>query len=193
MARARERLFGIEEFVAFEDGTDTRYELHAGRIVAMAPAMQSHNELVVRLAVMLSAGLTDPCRALIEAGIPVRDHVESFYLADLVVTCEPRTRGKRWVDEPVVIVEVLSPSTSETDFQRKLPDYRRIASLQHILLVDSERARIQHLRRDRRHWLIDDAGPGERLRLEAIDTELDVDQLYRDLPLEDPPARSPAP
>ena len=193
MARAREQLFGIEDLVRFEDGTDTRYELHTGRIVAMAPALESRGELVIRLALSLSATLANPCRVLSEAGIPMRDGVESFYLADLVVTCEPRKRGKRWVDQPIVIVEVISPSTAEADFQRKLPDYRRITSLRHILLVDADRARIQHLSRDGARWVIEDAGPGERLRLDAIDAELDVDELYRDIPLDEPPAPEPTP
>ena len=185
MARAREHLFTIDDFVAFEDGTGTRYELHGGRIVAMAPAAQAHGELVMRLGPILGRNLQPPCRVISEAGIPVRDGAESYYQADLVVTCEPRERGRLWVEQPKVVVEVLSPSTAATDFERKLPDYRRIASLRHILLVDSERARVHHLTRDGDRWVIGDVGPGERLRLDAIGVELDVDQLYRDIPLED--------
>ena len=189
MARARELLFTIDDFVAFDDGTDTRYELHGGQIVAMAPATLVHNELVARLVPILGAGLNAPCRVLAEAGITIRDRAESYYQADLVVTCEERKPRQLWVEAPVVVVEVLSPSTTATDFDRKLPDYRRIASLRHILLVDSERARVHHLQRDGVRWLIEDVGPGERLRLEAIGAELDVDQLYRDIPF-DPPAVS---
>lgn len=193
MARAREHLFSIEDFIAYDDGTDTRYELHGGHIVAMAPATLFHNELVPRLAAVLGAGLESPCRVLTEAGITVRDHAESYYLPDLVVTCEPRRRGQLWVEVPVVVVEVLSPSTTATDFDRKLPEYRRIASLRHILLVDSERARIHHLMRDGARWIIEDVGPGERLRLQMIGATLDVDELYRDLPLEEPSAAGRAP
>ncbi|MDX1541708.1 MAG: Uma2 family endonuclease, partial [Geminicoccaceae bacterium] len=121
----------------------------------------------------------------------IRDRAESYYKADVVVTCEPRKRGQLWVEEPLLMVEVLSPSTTATDFERKLPDYRRIASLRHILLVDSERARIHHLTRDGERWVIGDVGPGERLRLDGIGAELDVDELYRDIPLEDPGASGP--
>lgn len=185
MARARELLFTIDDFIALEDDSDTRYELHAGHIVVMAPASMTHGELVPRLAAVLGRPLTSPCRVLTEAGITVRDRAESYYRADLVVTSEPRQRGQLWVNEPLVVVEVLSPSPTAIDFDRKLHDYRRMASLRHILLVDSERARIHHLTRDGERWVIGDVGPGERLRLDAIGAGLDVDELYRDIPLED--------
>lgn len=193
MARARDLLFTIEDFIAFEDGTDTRYELHGGQIVAMAPASLIHNELVKRLGRMIDRHLAEPCRSIPEAGVTVRDRAESYYQADLVVTCEARRQGQLWVEQPLVVVEVLSPSTALTDFDRKLPDYRRIASLRHILLVDSERARIHHLQRDGERWVIGDVGPGERLRLEAIGAELDVDELYRDIPFDEPSAPEPRP
>lgn len=191
MACATELLLTLEDFLAFDDGTDTRYELHDGRIVAMDPASQIHNELVPRPASKLGAKLMSPCRVLTEAGIAVRDRAESYYQADLVVTCEERRRGQLWVEEPLVVVEVLSPSTALTDFERKLPDYRRIASLGQILLVDSERPRIHHLSRKGESWVIGDVGPGERLRIDAIGTEIDVDALYRDIPLDDPTPSGP--
>jgi Uma2 family endonuclease len=189
MARAAERLWTIEDLLAFEDGTDARYELHAGRLVAMAPAAQAHGEIVARLVVVLGRNLTSPCRVMTEAGIPVRDFAESYYQADLAVTCEPREARQVWVREPVVVVEVLSPSTAAIDFQQKLPDYRRLATLRHILLVDSTRPLIHHLVREGERWLIADAEPGDTIDVAAISAAVDVAALYRDIPLERrPPA-----
>lgn len=184
MARAAERLWTIEDLLAFEDGTDARYELHAGRLVAMAPASQAHGEIVARLVVVLGRNLTSPCRVMTEAGIPIRDFAESYYQADLAVTCEPREARQVWVREPVVVAEVLSPSTAAIDFQQKLPDYRRLATLHHILLVDSTRPLIHHLVRDGERWLITDAEPGDVIDIAAIDAVVDVAALYQDIPLE---------
>ena len=50
MARSVRRLWSLDEFLAFDDGSDTRYELFDGRIVAMAPASDIHGALVMRLA-----------------------------------------------------------------------------------------------------------------------------------------------
>jgi Uma2 family endonuclease len=57
MARAAERLWTIEDFLAFEEGTDARYELHPGRLVAMVPASRAHGEIVARLALALGRTL----------------------------------------------------------------------------------------------------------------------------------------
>ena len=50
MAQVKEKLWTLEEFLAFDDGTDTSYQLFEGRIVAMNPPLRGHAALVVRLA-----------------------------------------------------------------------------------------------------------------------------------------------
>ena len=140
MAEAARRRWTLEEFLAFDDGTDRRYELFDGEIVAMAPTSDVHGALVARLAVRIGAGLRPPCEVVIEAGIVPPERADSWYEADLAVTCAGLS-GRQFVAEPVLLVEVLSPSTAATDRDRKLPDYRRIASLQDILVVSSTEPR----------------------------------------------------
>jgi Uma2 family endonuclease len=71
-----------------------------------------------------------------------RHHVarraDTWYQADLVVTCAPAERGARAITEPQPIVEVLSPSPAALDRGVKLADYRRIATVAQILVVASE-------------------------------------------------------
>ena len=57
MAEPARRRWTLEEFLAFDDGTDRRYELFDGEIVAMAPTSDIHGALVARLAVGIGAGL----------------------------------------------------------------------------------------------------------------------------------------
>ena len=52
MAGAARKLWTLDEFLAFDDGTDTRYELIGGEIVAMAPPSGIHGGLVARLAML---------------------------------------------------------------------------------------------------------------------------------------------
>src|ERR687898_250612 len=119
MAQVKEKLWTLEEFLAFDDGTDTSYQLFEGRIVAMNPPLRGHGGLVVRLAATISGQLKPPCEAFAEAGIV-----------------------------PVLVVEVLSRTTSATDFNRKLPDYQQIPSMRDILLVASMERLIRHWRRE---------------------------------------------
>ena len=177
MAEPARRLWTFDEFLAFDDGTDTRYELFDGQIFAMAPATDVHGALVARLVVRLGAGLRPPCEVVIEAGIVPPERADSYYEADLAVTCTGLT-GQQFVAEPILIVEVLSPSTATTDRDRKLPDYRTIPSLHDILVVSSTEPRIEHFHRQPDGWKIHDLRGAATLRLETLDVTLDLRELY---------------
>ena len=84
------------------------------------------------------------------------------------------------------MVEVLSASTAAFDIGDKFAAYRQLDSLREYVLVDQERVRVQIYRRLGDRWLVDSAGPGERLRLESIDLECPVERVYEDL--SEPPA-----
>jgi Uma2 family endonuclease len=79
----------------------------------------------------------------------VKTRVESAdtnYFPDVVLYCDDATFDPNrpdWLLTPLVIVEVLSPSTSTIDRTEKLDAYRSIESLRHYLLVDQKRVRIE--------------------------------------------------
>lgn len=177
MAEPARRPWTLDEFLAFDDGTDTHYELFDGQIVAMAPASDVHGALVARLAVRIGAGLQPPCEVVIEAGIVPPERADSWYQADLAVTCAG-LRGEQFIAEPILIAEILSPSTAATDRERKLPDYRMIPSLQDILVVSSTEPRIEHFRREPDGWKIHDLRGRGTLRLETLDLTIDLTDLY---------------
>jgi Uma2 family endonuclease len=107
------RPMNLAEFLRWEDGTDTRYELVGGFAVAMAPPARAHGILCARLAGIIDAGLRRhrPCTAQTEAGITRPDRNDSLYVADIAVTCRPYERGEQLVKDPILIVEILSPGT----------------------------------------------------------------------------------
>ena len=113
----------------------------------------------------------------------------SFYVADVAVTCSP-IMGQSWCPDPVVIVEVLSPSTEAEDRGVKLPAYRRLTSVRDILLVGSDRVAVEHYVRQDGQWVIADFGPGETVRLTALPVEIAIDELYADLGLDEAPLAS---
>ena len=177
MAEAARRRWTLEEFLTFDDGTDRRYELFDGQIVAMAPTSDVHGALVMRLGRQIGNALRPRCEVIAEAGIVPPERADSWYEADLAVTCAGLS-GRQFVAEPVLIVEVLSPSTAATDRDRKLPDYRRIASLQDILVVSSTEPRIEHFHREADGWKVaDHAGEGT-ITLELLALTLDLGELY---------------
>lgn len=177
MAEPARKLWTLDEFLAFDDGTDIRYELLDGQIVPMAPASDVHGALVMRLGRHIGNALRPGCEVVAEAGIVPPERADSWYVADLAVTCAGLT-GQRFIAEPILIVEVLSPSTAATDRDRKLPDYRTIPSLQDILVVSSTEPRIEHFRREPDGWKVRDLRGDGTLRLGTLDLTIDVGELY---------------
>lgn len=127
-----------------------RYERVAGEVVAMAPERIAHLRAKARAWQALdrairAAGL--PCEALPD-GATVEIDADTDYEPDAVVTC-----GQRATDDaiaapnPVVVVEVLSPSTRSIDTGAKLADYFRVPSIQHYLIMRADRRGVIHHRR----------------------------------------------
>ena len=126
MTDAATKLMTVAEFLEWDDGTDTRHELVSGRVVAMAPVSPNHSMIASKIVGILENALKRPCYVGIEAGVVRPDRSDSFYDADIVVSCSPWQKGMPTIPQPVVVIEVLSPSTIEYDRGRKAYDYSQI-------------------------------------------------------------------
>ena len=129
-----------------------RFERVGGEVVAMAPERAAHLRVKARVWQALdravrAAGV--PCEALPD-GATVEVDDDTDYEPDAVVNCgEPMADDVVAVPNPVVVVEVLSPSTRSVDTGAKLADYVRVPSIRHYLIVRADRrAVIHHRRRD---------------------------------------------
>src|SRR5271166_1662405 len=183
----------LAEFLRWEDGTDTRYELLAGFPVAMAPPAPAHGFLAARLCARIEGALQSrrPCMVQVEAGIARPDRNDTCYVADLAVTCTPPQRGDQLISEPVLIVEVLSPTTGMHDRQTKVADYRRIPSVEEILLIDSTSIFAEVLRREGDRWITEIVrGPQATLSLASIGLTAVMSDLYEGIELSEPAAAS---
>jgi hypothetical protein len=85
------------------------------------------------------------------------------------------------VAEPVLIVEVLSPSTEHIDRLRKLADYRTLPSVQEILIVFPDERRVELQRRTAEGWRVEDLIGQASITLGACDGPIPLEALYRDL------------
>ena len=180
MADLAEKRMTVAEFLTWNDGTDTRYELIDGRPVAMAPVAPSHSVLVANLTHALKSKLQRPCYVGSEAGVERPDRDDTFYEADVVVSCTPVAPGMAAIPAPVVLVEVLSPSTVDYDRGRKAYDYRRIPSVQEIVLVASEQRHIVIWRRRSAKWEVEDLIGDAVLELETVGVEIPFAAVYAD-------------
>jgi Uma2 family endonuclease len=171
----------LSEFLEWDDGTDRRHELLDGIPVMMAPSLEAHGELALALGAEIRTRLKQPCRVISEAGIVIPDRADTYYLANLAVTCAPREPGRRMVVEPVLVVEVLSPSTGQVDRWRKVADYRTLPSVQEILVVFSDERRIEVQRRTRDGWRVEDLIGKAEIDLSCCNSPIELAAIYRDL------------
>lgn len=141
------------EFIAWamEQPEGRRYELAQGEIVAMAPERAAHARVKGRVFRALgdaiaAAGL--PCEALPD-GMSVEIDEETVYEPDALVRCgEPLPGEAVKLDDPSIVVEVLSRSTRARDAGVKLEGYFRLPSVRHYLIVEAESRSVIHHRLD---------------------------------------------
>jgi Uma2 family endonuclease len=157
-----------------------RFERVNGIVVAMAPERASHNDRKMLAWLALR-------RAVAEAGLPC--HVygdgmtvevdDSDYEPDVLLHCGPDLPDDAVVvPDPLVIVEVLSPSTSGTDRAWKMGEYFRVNSLRHYLIVWADKQQIVHHRRGEDGAIETQVLTTGTLRLEPPGIELAIADLY---------------
>ena len=188
MAEPAIKKMTVAEFLHREDGADTRYELVDGTPVAMAQPAVAHGVLSLRLGARIETALRAraPCIGQSEAGIARSDRDDTCYIADLAVTCTPPQPGQQLLQDPLLIVEILSPGTASYDRQIKVPDYRRIPTAQEILLIDSATVFAEVLRRAGDRWITEIAqGRQATFSLASIDLDVLMSELYDGIAIPD--------
>jgi Uma2 family endonuclease len=181
MAEPAIKPMSLDEFLRWDDGTETHYELIGGFPVAMAPPAEAHRILAMRLGSRIDAALSDrrPCNAQIEAGVIRPDRVDTYFEADIAATCEGNEPGRQAIKDPFLIVEILSPSTERHDRRVKLPAYRQIPTVQEIVLIASDDLYVELHRRSGAQWITEILRGSEGvLALSSVGIETPLSDLY---------------
>ena len=176
-----------EQFFAWQKQQDRLYELVDGVPVLplkmMTGASQAHDRVVVNIIAALHRQLRGTsCRPTTD-DLAVRIPAGNVRRPDVAVECGQAGLRESAVREPRVIIEVLSPRTMTFDRIRKLPECQTIATVAHILLVDTEAPRIDLLSRDNDGgWVRSECdGLDARVDLPAIQASLDLADVFEGL------------
>jgi Uma2 family endonuclease len=152
------KLMTVDEFLSWAEGKEGRWELHDGvpvmissaEPVMMSPERAAHIRTKFRAAKALDGAVTAaglPCEVFTD-GMAIRIDARTTYEPDASVVCGPRAPADAIeIDNPVIVVEVLSPSTAAIDHGRKLSGYFSLTSLQHYLILDPDRRVVIHHKR----------------------------------------------
>jgi Uma2 family endonuclease len=146
---ALRRALTVPEYLAWgaTQSERQRTELINGQIVATSPERADHNRVKARVFgifddAITSAGLT--CEAF-TGGMTVPIDLHTAYEPDALIHCgEPIPAHQLTVPAPVVVVEVLSPTSAHTDTSAKLIGYFKVPSVRHYLVIDPEARTVAH-------------------------------------------------
>ena len=187
-----EKLFTAEEYLAFERASDTKHEFIDGRIVslhegfevtAMAGASRRHNLISGNIFGEIRHQLKGKdCEAYIN-DMRVQVKPNRYAYPDVVVACdEPKFLDDEFdtLLNPMVVVEVLSPSTRFRDKTEKLEDYQKKVSVKECLLIEQNQIRIEHyIKQTPTQWLLRIyENVNETVNLESIGCEIKVAEVY---------------
>ena len=158
-----------------------RFELVDGQVVAMNSQRIEHAEIKLSVAFALKEALSDrPCH-VVGDGMAIQIDDDTVYEPDALVYCGERLkRGTIIFSTPVLVVEILSPSTKTIDTTKKLEGYFKLPSVRHYLIIDPDSRTIVHHARDEKGaitTLIANAGD---LWLDALSVRLLVAACFPD-------------
>ena len=189
------RRMTVEEFFAWDGGGHQgKLELVDGIVRAQSYAGGGHGTIQSKLAFLINdhfRRVGSKCRVGSEVGvIPRFDPKRNVRKPDLAVTCTPHSKGERAYPDPILIVELLSPSNADDTWARgnweSIRACATVPSVIEILVVDIERVEVQVFRRDDKGMWPEPgetAGAGGSVRLASIDALIAVDDIYAGIAL----------
>ena len=178
-----------QEYLALERAAEYRSEYDSGQIFPMGSAGRAHNLICGNVSAALSSQLRDrPCEVYSNDMRVQAASASRYSYPDVVVCDEPQflDASEDTLLNPLVLVEVLSPSTESKDRGEKFLRYRRIETLNDYLLVSQDAHHVEHFQRQADgSWRLTEAdGLDESITLDSIGCVLPLAEVYAKVTLE---------
>jgi Uma2 family endonuclease len=191
----KRRQFSESEYLLVERQAQQKSEYFRGQIYAMAGASEQHEIIAGNCCGLLWQVLAKRGCGVFKSDMKVRAASGRFTYPDVVAVCGGRTFADETRDillNPIVIMEVLSPTTADYDRSDKGQDYRSIGSLQDLVIVSQEEPYIEHfVRQDQDRWQLSSIrGLDGSLELKSVGVNLEASDIYRGIEFA-PPSRPP--
>lgn len=170
----------LDDFLAWENDQVERHEFHLGEVFAMVGARRVHECVVSNLLGELRNSLRgSPCRAY-GSSMKLLVGENTILYPDVQVSCDREDRSAELaLRSPIVVVEVLSPSTHSYDRSQKFAIYRGLASLKEYLLIDPETRRVEAFRRTADDgWMFHDMSQDEVLAVPCLGVTVPMLEVF---------------
>lgn len=181
--------YSIEEYFELEAQSLEKLEYFDGKITKMPGASYVHNRIATNVLTALNVALINTNFEVNNSDTKIHiPTIESFVYPDAVVICEKPLFYQGRVDtilNPLLIVEVLSPSTEEYDRGEKFYLYRSLASFKEYVVVHQKHALVSaYFRLNEKDWRTEDAANlSETIHLQSINVTLKLSDIYRGIDL----------
>ncbi len=180
---AAEKYISPEEYITAERRAEYKSEYIYGEIIAMSGASNAHNIITVEITTELNLQLRRRSCFIYSGDMRVKTKLTgSYFYPDVVVVCDkPRFEDNVFdtLLNPILVVEVLSPSTEAFDRGEKFAHYQELMSLQEYILVSQDRMRVEHHRLNETQWVGKTfEAPEDVLKFNSIECELPLQDIY---------------
>lgn len=170
----------VDEFLAWAEG-QPRVELHSGSVVKMEAERVGHARVKFAVQRALQDGVhrANSACIVIPDGVTVRVSEDTCYEPDAMVFCGTRLDPDALeLNDPVIVVEVLSPSTQHIDVGRKLTGYFSLPSVVHYLIVDPDQPPIVHHNKRPDGTILTSIVPSGRIYLDPPGIDIDIASIF---------------
>ncbi len=180
----------LEEYLEFDFNAEGRYEYFDGEVIEMSGGSPEHSLLGSKIGYLLGNSLYPKGCLGYSSDVKIKVPIMPPYrYGDISALCgEPiyENLGKqRLLVNPSLIVEVMSPSTENYDREEKFKAYKSIESLREYILVSQVKKFVTlYVKHNEKFWFQSEYVEGEKLKLESLDCELSVDEIYQGIVFE---------
>jgi Uma2 family endonuclease len=186
----QKRRLTADEFLNWDAGQTVKHEFVRGEVFAMAGGEDRNFTVAGNLYIALRQHLGGSGCRIYGSDVKLRvEAADCFFYPDLMVTCSAADATDRLIKrEPVLVVEVLSPSTAAFDRGEKFAAYRMLPSLAEYLLVDIDARRCDLYRKGADGlWVLHPTQGEEPLEMASVALTLPAPALWADLEPDAPP------
>jgi Uma2 family endonuclease len=183
------QLFTVEEYMNMEINADYKHEYHDGEIITMPGGTINHSKIGLNVATTLKFRQKGkPCKPFnSDMAIAINDF--RYVYPDISVVCGEPEMGilnKNSIQNPTLIIEVLSEGTANYDSSDKFRKYRAIKALKEYVLIDQESFLVEiYSKLEDNHWdlrVFNQAN--DIIPLKSIDAEISLQEIYEEVDFE---------
>lgn len=182
-ALTKTKKYTPEEYLALEEKAEFRNEYVDGYIFEMSGGTENHIQISFNVTKLFSDKLRGKCRAYQSEMKVWVESVKTFFYPDVTVVCGERkfyNSRTDTIENPILLVEVLSDSTAKYDKNEKFLTYQNIESFQEYVLISQDKTLVQQfIRQNDGNWKIKATiGIESNVYFESVGTELSLKEIY---------------